>query len=203
MYSEDLRHAYETARFLKDTKVGLEYWKKEVETQYRSSTLQDVEPEDTIDYESDVDEELREALRISHEAYYSSTPQNLSTASRSPPKRSRRQCSILISDDEDMGLYSSPPPKNRARSSPKRSRPSRFQNDLQNSLSRISTNDELPRKAINAGPSIVQDNAGLATQKKKVSSQFSSGTPLDRLFELGSLGRRSSAPISDVIEGDM
>jgi hypothetical protein len=210
-YTDEMKQAYNTVAFMKDAGLGLEYWKDEVGRQFGTGTLSNPtpEPEESWDAESEADEELKQALRISSQAHYGSTPHNIPTTSRSLPERGGRQSSVItIDDDEDeadnLDLYSPPSPRRRLLASPKRSRPSHPRYRFQECSIVISDDEDLPRKhPRKKSLSVDGDSKESSPQQKRVRPRFSGGTALDQLLQSSSLGQRSSAPVSDSIEVDM
>jgi hypothetical protein len=193
--SDEQIQAWAMACFLKDAGAGLEYWREEVSKQLGIEAQQesDSEPDELVGDDEEIDEQLREAIRISLASCARSSI--LPTSSSSPPVKrpgkTPRDIVTLDSDDDDDSLYSRPAKKEPLSSPkpPKRVRPSHVRDSGPLHLKRIRKEDH----------SIDRDRANRETQQKKPQS-FPSGTPLD---QLSSLGQQSTTPTSDAIEGDL
>jgi hypothetical protein len=197
--TEQHRLAWETTNFIKDAGLGLEYWQDIVNNSPRNDASEDASLGDSSNYElrglrcnDDEDEQLQEALRISREVCYRDTAALL-TPSSSPPQRNWQSSisrnTIIIDDDSDEESMHSTPPRGRLRLSPKRVRPwsQRHDTEIAISTTQKRTRDEGFEQALDA-------------QQKRHKPSFSG---LDQLLGRSSLSQRSSAPISDAIEGDM
>jgi hypothetical protein len=182
----------------------LEYWRHELSKQLEREPqkVPDLDQysdhllEEFVDDDEEKDEQLREALRISLEACAKTSI--LSTPSSSPPEKhwsGRTPQNAITLDSDDDSLYSRPR-RGESRLSPKRIRRSRHREDDDDETSwanvRKHTRDE--------GCSITHRKPDMNTQQKRQGASFSG---LDQLLGQSSLGQRSSALMSDVIEGDM
>lgn len=198
---------------LQESGAGLEYWIDEVRREFGSGTLPDLgsDPdaeEELVGDEEEIDEQLKEALRISREAYYGPTPARLPTPSSSAPDKrqslTHREVIILEDDDddyEDFSLYSQPSRMVKSYSSPKRSRTCRLQQDYRRSSSTLSDDEQHLRKQQRSTFSAsAYDTSQQTLQKTRRPSQLLGQSTLDRL---GDLGQSSSTPTSDNIDGDL
>jgi hypothetical protein len=126
-----------------------------------------------------------------------------SAASRSVSKRSKRQSSFILDDDENedsnLDLYSFPLSRKRTTSPSKRPRPSHPVDDFES----ISDDESPGNSARRKFSSTEESNEDSQSQETIARSQFSGRTTLDQILGQSSLGQRSSAPTSDAIEGDM
>jgi hypothetical protein len=164
---------------MRDTKLGLEYWRTVVD-EHCANSATELESE-VVGTEEELDEQLQEALRISREQYYNSSPQDSRTLSlsQSPPKRIRRATSVITLDDDsdlNLELYEQPRAQLAPRSSLKRSRPLRLHDARSDSLKQgqqLSTD---------------QKNGRFTTQD---------------ILGWGNLGQSSTAPTSDAIDGHL
>jgi 5-methylcytosine-specific restriction endonuclease McrA len=198
--TEQHRLAWETADFIKDAGLGLEYWQDVVNNRPKNDASQDSSLGGNSNYElrglrcgiDEEDEQLQEVLRISREACYRDSAALL-TPSSSPPQRSRQSSIsrniITIDDDSDEESMNSTSLRGGLCFSPKRVRPSRRNHDTEIALS---TNQKRTRDK--------RFEQALDAQQKKHKPSFSG---LDQLLCRSSLSQRSSAPMSDAIEGDM
>lgn len=199
--SRELRQAYEAAEFMRATQLGLSYWRTVVDEHFTHNAVPvgDSEPVGT---EQALDDELEEVLRISHEQYYRS-----STSIRpalSPPTRKRferRSSSVTLDNESDMELYEEPSIKAMGQPSPKRSRPSRMQDAGTVSPDRNLLSLSDGRAALFSS----NQSSSVPVPKRSNIRQTQNGRSAvqDVLKGWGSLGQRSSGPMSDVIEGDL
>jgi hypothetical protein len=193
--TEELKHAYGIVAFMKESGLGVDYWRDELAQQSGAGPGSSAtpEPEDVIEIDSE-DDEMREILRLSYEEHYGSPPPSGPSDSRHGKKRVKRQGSpIVIEDDEDkdnnMDLYSLPHPRKGDKSSMKRP---------------LSANDELTDSYTRDENRSTEHNmASPSSQQNNARSQFSGATTLDQFLSRSSLGQRSSAPTSDAIDSDM
>jgi hypothetical protein len=196
LQSDEQRQAWSTACFLKDAGAGLEYWREEVSRQFGTEAQQesDCEPDELVGDDEEIDEQLREAIRISLKACADSSI--LPTPSPSPPeKRPRRTHGDVItldSDDDEDSLYSRPP-RTGSYSSPKSLKRMRISHVRDGGLLH-------PKHARKESHSIDRDRANHEVQQKEPRFFLSGTTPLD---QLSSLSQQSLTPTSDAIEGDL
>jgi hypothetical protein len=212
--SEALQQAYGTASFMMEAQMGMEQYQELVEDQFGNDGFAHpaphgvVEDEQEVDEEiwgneSEVDEELSEALRISLSESQSSTSRSLPSPSDSPPERFRRRSSTSTLADEDSPpkVYVRPRAQRDSRASPKRSKASRlYKGGIRDSP--ILVDDDFPtrkRRRIST-PDVERSNGLSVREGKQPQKRFSMGSNADQLLDLNNLGQSSAAPASDVVE---
>lgn len=207
----ELLQAFHTADFGLDARLDMDYWRDEVAQQLSDETLPGPNAEadldcDDLGSEEELDEQLREAMRISLREFQDQTSGIFPTPSCSPPaiqrKRKRRRSDPFESSDNDTeddhdSLYSWPTkgkPTTVHCVSPLRQG---------NGFGQASSNAFEKRKtsySSTGNPSSRCDEIG-STKKAKTSRYYPAGPiNLDRFLRQG---HGSAAPTSDNIEGDM
>jgi hypothetical protein len=202
-YTAGQKQASQTANFFRDAGLGLEHWKREFRDQEvfpEPSFDLGVMSEDLVGSEGETDEELKEALRISRQDFDGTRPSILPMPSSFPLRQNGPLGNVITIESEDE--YDSDhdssypkPSRKRTRPVPKRFRPSR----APSSVEVIQRSRKRTRSAI---PTIDHDHTSMVLPKATSRSQFSGGS-IDQLLGSSILNRRSSAPVSDAIEGDM
>ncbi|KAH7077796.1 hypothetical protein BKA63DRAFT_439951 [Paraphoma chrysanthemicola] len=199
--SRDLRQAYEAAEFMRATQLGLSYWQTVVDEHF-TNNADPVRDSDPVGTEEELDDELKEALRISHEQYY--RPSTSIRPAPSPPTRKRsdrRSSSVTLDNESDMELYEEPGMEAMGQPSPKRSRPSRMQDAGTVSPDRNLLSLSDGRTSLFSS----NESSYVPVPKRSNIRQTQNGRSAiqDVLNGWGSLGQRSNGPTSDVVEGDL
>jgi hypothetical protein len=192
MHSNELRQAWERASFFQDAGAGLEYWIEELgnQPQLRAPSGSRSAPEELVEDDEELDEELAEALRISREHLELTTPPN--------PRPGRHPIFDDDTDDNRNGHHTRPP-KLRFSSISKRSYdPDHHERRRSSSPIGLHQNEPPRKHAKIDHPSAERRNAEPATKQKR-----GIPTTLDELLGQSSLHQHSAAPVSDIIDGDM
>jgi hypothetical protein len=205
VYSHNLRQAFLAVEFWQEVGAGLEMIREEVERQ-----LGDMESDADSDGVEELDSDLEEALRISKEELYCGpSSRGLPTPSSTPPKPSERriyQEDVVMFDDNDEvdnDLYSCPLPRVGARSHPRKSGSRPLRNGFHDMQLTTSSDEERLDEQTQNSSSKFGRTKTILEAKSKGPPQLLGASGIDQILGRGSLGQRSSVPISDMIDGDL
>jgi hypothetical protein len=161
MHSNELRQAWERASFFQDAGAGLEYWIEELgnQPQLRAPSGSRSAPEELVEDDEELDEELAEALRISREHLELLTPPS------PPPGQHPR---LDDDTDDDKNDHHTWPPKLRFPSISKRSYdPDHHEGRRPSSPTGLHHNEPPRKHARIDHPSAERRNAESTTKQKR------------------------------------